>query len=100
MIDTQSRAAYSSDHDMFRDSVRKFLDAEYVPYVDQWERNGVISRSFWLACGRAGLLCPTVPEGYGGLGLDFRYNAIIGEELAYYGAFSGTVVQSDITVEY
>lgn len=100
MIDTQSRTAYSSDHDLFRDSVRKFLDAEYVPHADQWERDGVIGRSFWLACGRAGLLCPTVPERYGGLGLDFRYNAVIGEELAYYGAFPGTVVQSDITVEY
>ena len=100
MINTESRRAYSSEHAIFRDSVRKFLDAEYLPYLDQWEKDGVIDRSFWRACGREGLLCPTVPEAYGGLGLDFRYNAIIDEELSYRGGFSGTAVQSDLTTDY
>jgi long-chain-acyl-CoA dehydrogenase len=69
MLNVESRSAYSSEHEIFRNSVCKFLDAEYVPYADQWEKDGVISRSFWLACGKAGMLCPTIPEAYGGLDL-------------------------------
>jgi len=53
MLNVESRSAYSSEHEIFRNSVCKFLDAEYVPYADQWEKDGVISRSFWLACGKA-----------------------------------------------
>lgn len=100
MLNVEARKIYSADHAMFRDSVRKFLDAEFVPHAESWERQRGIDRTFWLACGRAGFLCPTVPEAYGGLGLDFLYNAVFDEELGYYGAVSGTFVQSDITVEY
>lgn len=94
------RMGYSSEHDIFRDSVKKFLDVEFVPFHQRWEDEGVIDRSFWTASGKAGLLCPTVPEAYGGLGLDYRYNAIINEEVGYHGLMTGTVLQSDVLVDY
>jgi alkylation response protein AidB-like acyl-CoA dehydrogenase len=100
MLSTDTRSAYEPDHETFRDAVRKFLDAEYYPHAERWENAGIMDRSFWRACGAAGLLCPTVPEEYGGLGLDFRFNAVVGEEFAYSGAVSGTVLQSDITAGY
>lgn len=101
MLNVPGRFAYTSDHEIFRNSVSKFLEREMIPQFEKWEENGIVDRSFWKACGEAGLLCPTVPEAYGGLGLDFRYNAIIDEEIGYTaGTLSGTSLQSDIVVDY
>jgi alkylation response protein AidB-like acyl-CoA dehydrogenase len=100
MLDTASRAAYDEEHALFRDQVRKFFERELVPNLDRWEEDGIVDRSFWKKCGDAGILCPQVPEAYGGLGLDYRYNAVIGEELAYSGSSAGITLQSDITVDY
>lgn len=100
MLDVSRRTAFNDDHNAFRDQVRKFFAKELVPNLDKWEENGVVDRSFWRACGEAGLLCPTVPEEYGGLGLDFGYNAVIDEELSYAGSSAGITLQSDIVAEY
>jgi alkylation response protein AidB-like acyl-CoA dehydrogenase len=100
MLSTAGRLAYTTEHEQFRDSVRKFLAREYLPNMDRWEREGVIDRGFWRAAGGAGLLCPNVPAAYGGLALDFRYNAVIDEEIGYQGTLSGTSLQSDITGAY
>lgn len=100
MLNMDGRFAFNAELDQFRDSIRKFLEREFSPHFEKWEEQCVIDRSFWIACGNAGLLCPTVPEQYGGLGLDFRYNAVIDEELGYLGALAGTTLQSDITVDY
>lgn len=101
MLNVEGRTAFTSEHEIFRASVSKFLEREFLPHFDRWEANGIIDRSFWRACGDAGLLCPTVPEEYGGLGLDFRFNAIIDEEIGYTaGTLSGTSLQSDIVVDY
>lgn len=100
MLNTAGRAAYTAEHEQFRDSARRFLDREFVPNLPRWEREGIMDRTFWRACGEAGLLCPTVPEAYGGLGLDFRYNAVIDEEVGYHGQMPGTSLQSDITAGY
>ena len=81
MLDLARRSAYSDDHDLFRDQVRKFFDRELIPHLERWEAQGEIDREFWRKAGEAGLLCATVPEAYGGLGLDFGYNAVIDEEL-------------------
>ena len=62
MLNTASRTAYGEDHAIFRESVRKFIDRNVRPHLDRWEHDGIVDRSFWLACGEAGLLCPTVPE--------------------------------------
>jgi alkylation response protein AidB-like acyl-CoA dehydrogenase len=100
MITTDTRAVYDEDLNLFRDQVRKFFDKALTPNLDRWEEEGVVDRGFWLACGEAGLLCPTVPAEYGGLGLDFRYNAVIDEELAYAGSSAGITLQSDIVADY
>jgi len=100
MLDTASRTAFEEDHALFRDSVRKFFDRELYPNLDRWETEGIVDRDFWRACGEAGLLCPQVPEEYGGLGLDYRYNAVIGEELCYAGSSAGITLHSDIVVDY
>lgn len=100
MLSTAARTAYDEDLNLFRDQVRKFFAQELTPHLDRWEEEGRVDRSFWEACGQAGLLCPTLPPEYGGLGLDFRYNAVIDEELAYAGSSAGITLQSDIVADY
>jgi len=100
MLATKNRPVYGPEHEQFRDMVRKFFDKELYPNLDRWEHEGIVDRHFWKACGDAGLLCPGVPESDGGLGLDFRYNAVIDEEMAYAGSSAGITLQSDIVVDY
>ena len=100
MLNTSARTAYNDDHEMFRDSVRKFFDKELIPNLDRYEAEGIVDRKFWKASGDAGLLCPGVNEKYGGPGLDFRYNAIVGEELTYAASSAGIVLQSDVIADY
>ena len=100
MLDTSRRTAFNDDHEAFRDSVRRFFAKELIPHLDRWEEQGIVDRDFWNKCGEAGLLCPTVPEAYGGLGLDFGYNAVIDEELGYAGSSAGITLHSDIVADY
>ncbi|WP_296595714.1 acyl-CoA dehydrogenase family protein [Phenylobacterium sp.] len=100
MIDTATRPVFDEELNLFRDQVRKFYDRALWPNLDRWEEDGIIGRDFWLACGEAGILCPGVPAEYGGLGLDFRYNVVISEELFYAGSSSGITLQSDIVADY
>jgi acyl-CoA dehydrogenase len=94
------RLGHDTDHELFRDGVRSFFKRYLVPNLDRWEQEHLVDRSFWNLAGEAGLLCPTVPESYGGAGLDFRYNAIITEELAYTGSSASLPLQSDIVSDY
>lgn len=95
------RTVYDADHEMFRDSVRKFLETEAAPYHEQWEEDGQVDRALWNKAGEQGFLCPTVPEEYGGVGVDFRYNAIVDEECARSGLTGiGWGLHSDISVPY
>ena len=94
------RFAYTEDHEAFRQTVRSFLAKEGVPHVDTWERERLVPKAFWQKAGEIGMLCPTAPEAYGGLGLDFGYNAIVDEEMAYAGVPAGFSLQSDIVAGY
>jgi acyl-CoA dehydrogenase len=95
------RTVFESEHEMFRDSFRKFLEAEAVPYHAQWEKDGQVSRELWSKAGAHGYLCPTVPEAYGGVEADFRYNAVVDEEIARLGLSGiGFGLHSDIAVPY
>jgi len=94
------RLCYDADHAIFRDSVRKFFARHMLPNLDRWEEDHLTDRAFWRLSGEAGILCPTVPEAYGGPGLDFRYNAIVTEELAYAGSSASLPLQSDIIADY
>ena len=94
------RFAYNEDHEAFRQTVRSFLAKEGVPHSDQWEKDRLVPKTFWQKAGEVGMLCPTVPEAYGGLGLDFGYNAIVDEEMSYSGVPAGFSLQSDIVAGY
>jgi acyl-CoA dehydrogenase len=100
MLDTARRTVFNADHEAFRGTVRKFFERELTPHLERWEHEEIVDRGFWNKCGEAGLLCPTVPERYGGLGLDFGYNAVIDEELAYAGSTAGITLHSDIVADY
>jgi acyl-CoA dehydrogenase len=100
MLKMDNRTAYNEDHAVFRDQVRRFFATELHPNIERYETQGIVDRAFWLKCGEAGLLCPTMPEAYGGLGLDFGYNAVIDEELSYSGCAAGITLQSDISADY
>ena len=95
------RTVFESEHEMFRDSFRKFLEAEAVPHHAQWEKDGQVSRELWSKAGAQGYLCPTVPEAYGGVEADFRYNAVVDEEVSRLGLSGiGFGLHSDISVPY
>lgn len=92
----------TDEHRMFRDAVREFVKREIVPHHEQWEKDGLVSRDVWLKAGENGFLCMDVPEEYGGLGVDdYRYNAILIEEMAKVGASGpGFAITNELVVPY
>jgi len=92
---------YTAEHNIFRESLRKFLDKEIVPHIEEWEEAGIVPRSAWKKLGEQGFLCTDVPEEYGGAGGDFLYSVIVCEELVK-SNFSGLAasLHSDICVPY
>jgi len=91
---------FGAEHRAFRDMVRVFIAREFTPRIAEFEDAGVVKRDFWLKAGEAGLLCPTLPEEFGGLGLDFTFNAILNEEFTYAMMADCVTLQSDITMPY
>ena len=69
----------------FRESVRKFLTAEFLPHEERWKGQGYVDREAWRRAGEMGLLCTDIPEEYGGAGGTFAHEAILAEALAYLG---------------
>lgn len=95
------RPLFDSDLEGFRDTVRKFLEKEAVPFHAEWEKQGQVDRQLWNKAGEMGFLCPTAPEAYGGLGCDFRYSAVVIEEIARSGCSGiGWPLHSDIVMPY
>ncbi len=95
------RELFREEHESFRDSVRRFIDCEVKPHHYQWEQDGVVPRDIWLKAGAAGLLCCTVPEEYGGLGLDYLFNVVLFEELAKSGFTGpGFLIHCDLVATY
>ena len=95
------RTIFEPEHEQFRESVRKFLETHAVPFHAQWEKDGQIDRKFWYKAGEMGFLAPSVPEEYGGMGLDFRYNTVLDEELIKLGLTGpGFGLHNNITVPY
>jgi alkylation response protein AidB-like acyl-CoA dehydrogenase len=96
------RSLFDDEHLMFRDAVRRFVAQEVAPYHAQWEEDGIVPRALWLKAGQMGFLGMDVPEAYGGGGLrDFRYNAIVDEELIRIGASGvGFGLHNDVTMPY
>ena len=83
-----ARAIFDQEHEAFREAVGTFLDKEVVPFHDQWEKDGIVDREVWAKAGAQGLLGLQLDEEYGGGGTpDFRYNAVIGEEMTRRGVY-------------
>lgn len=95
------RTLYSEEHEMFREAVRRFFEKELVPHHEAWEEARMVPRDFWLKAGEQGILCPQVPEAYGGAGADYKYIPIVNEEFALCGASGPNfAVHTDITAQY
>jgi acyl-CoA dehydrogenase len=95
------RNLFREEHDIFRESVRRFVEREIVPFHAKWEEDGVVPRELWLKAGAAGLLCCTVPEAYGGLGLDYLFDVVVFEELWRSGASGpGFLIHTDLVATY
>ncbi len=95
------RTVYQEEHELFRRNVRRFLEEEVAPHHDAWEKSGQVDREIWRKAGAQGYLVPQAPEAYGGAAADFRYNAIIDEEVSRSGCTGlGWGVHSDICVPY
>ena len=99
--DTMRRKLFSQEHDMFRDQVRRFVETEVLPFLDEWDEQGVVSRGVWEKAGAAGMLCPTVPEEYGGVGGDYLFSVVVLEEMARVGASGpGFNIHSEMAAPY
>ncbi|MDN6406007.1 acyl-CoA dehydrogenase family protein, partial [Corynebacterium sp.] len=98
------RTIFEEEHDMFRDTCKGFVETEVRPHVDRWHEQGYSDRSMFKAAGDLGLLGITSPEEFGGGGMpDYRFNAILSEELAE--ADCGSVIVSlqvinDLVIPY
>lgn len=96
------RSIFEHEHQMFRESVRAFIEKNVTPYHAHWAKEGKVSREVWRQAGEMGFLCLNAPEEFGGAGLDdFRYNAVITEELWRAGATGiGWGLHTDIVLPY
>ncbi|MGG3468294.1 acyl-CoA dehydrogenase family protein [Neobacillus pocheonensis] len=91
----------NEDHEIFRASLRKFLEKEAYPFYEQWEEDRMIPRSFWRKMGEQGFLCPDIDEKYGGSEVDWGFAVVINEELERVGTgLVGIGLHNDIVVPY
>jgi len=77
---------FAKEENLFRDSVREFVDREVRPRVLDWESDGAIPRALFERLGELGFLGVRLSEEYGGAGLDFWYTTILIEELVRCGS--------------
>ncbi len=97
------REIYDEDHEAFRASVKEFVDRSVLPHAEEHIKAKALPREFWLEAGKQGLLGLCIPEEYGGSDAgDFRFNAVLQEELAKVGAAYPTChgIHADITAPY
>jgi acyl-CoA dehydrogenase len=95
------RSIFSEEHNLWRESVRRFIEREIVPHHAQWEHDGIVPRELWLKAGAEGMLCCTVPEEFGGMGLDYLFDVIVYEELWRVGASApGFLIHTDLVATY
>jgi alkylation response protein AidB-like acyl-CoA dehydrogenase len=98
------RTIFDDDHELFRATVRGFVEGRILPHHEQWEADGIVPRALFLEAGELGLLCTAAPEQYGGGGVDdFRYNVVLSEELQRAGVAGsglGLTLHNDICLPY
>jgi alkylation response protein AidB-like acyl-CoA dehydrogenase len=98
------RDLFDDEHELFRESVGRFLDKEVVPHHARWEQEGIVDRDLFARAGEAGFLGFAAPVRYGGGGVrDFRYNVVLGEEVQARGLGGvglGITLHTDICMPY
>lgn len=95
------RHLFNEEHEAFRETVRKFYEKEVVPNIEKYEKQQHVDRDLWNKAGALGLLCTTMPEQYGGSGVDRLYSMILIEEQAYaMDSSTGFSLHSDIVANY
>ncbi len=95
------RTLFTPDHEAFRDSFRRFIANEVVPFHEAWEEQGYVAREVWNKAGENGFLCTSMPETYGGADADKLYSVIQMEELARAGTSGiGYSLHSEIVAPY
>jgi acyl-CoA dehydrogenase len=95
------RTLYAEEHELFRDSFKKFVARDVVPNQERWMEQGMVDRSAWKKAGESGFLCPWMEPEWGGAGGDLKHSAIVMEELAkVYEAGFAMSLHSDIIVPY
>jgi len=101
VLDVPRPGWMTEDVILLEEQARRFIAAEYVPQLDRWNECGMYDREVWTKAGAAGLLCPAVPEDYGGAGGSFAHEAVIGRELGLAGFDSfGAPLHSGIVAPY
>ncbi|XP_014649498.1 PREDICTED: long-chain specific acyl-CoA dehydrogenase, mitochondrial isoform X2 [Ceratotherium simum simum] len=101
LTDIGIRRIFSSEHDIFRESVRKFFQEEVIPYHTEWEKAGEVSRELWEKAGKQGLLGVNIAEHHGGIGGDLYSAAVVWEEQAYSNCTGpGFSLHSNIVMPY
>ncbi len=99
-----ARTLFEDEHELFRDSVRQFVQRHIEPHHLEWEAAGIVDRNLFRLAGDAGFLGMSIPHEYGGGGVDdFRYNLVIGEEVqaaGVGGAGLGLTLHNDICLPY
>ncbi len=92
---------FTEQHETYRNRLKVFLKNEVIPYIDTWENERITPKNVWKKMGAEGFLCPWIHTEYGGMGGDFLYSLVVGEELARTN-HSGlmTYLHSDIVVPY
>ncbi|WP_342431412.1 acyl-CoA dehydrogenase family protein [Neobacillus sp. FSL H8-0543] len=95
------RPFITESHELFRKSLRKYLEKEVIPNFEQWEADHQVPNSYWKQLGELGFLCPWLDEEYGGMNADFGYSVVLGEELEKVGTgISGPAIHNDIVMPY
>ena len=96
------RTVFGAEHEQFREVVREFLAREVAPHAEAWEAAGIVDREVYRAAGKHGVIGFNVPEEFGGGGVsDFRFNAIVAEELATAGPGTPAfTLHNDIVAPY
>lgn len=96
-----TRPYLKQEHEIYREALRKFLDKNARPYIDEWEKNKEVPREFWKKMGAEGFLCPQVDEKYGGVNADFGFAVVTAEELDRVNVgLVGVSLHNDIVIPY
>src|SRR5690606_23648231 len=96
------RTLFNEDHEAFRETIRAFIEAEVVPVYDDWFAAGQAPRDFYYKLGELGVFGITVPEEFGGAGIEsYKFEAVLYEETARAGVqFGGSGVHVLLALPY